>query len=98
MTTQRAAGFKRAAGLAMLPAMQLRQAVPTLLGLLFIALALAGCGRKGPLDLPPSAAAAPADTAQKKDDDNKISPIARAPKTQPRVVPKKDLPIDILLN
>jgi predicted small lipoprotein YifL len=85
----------------MLPVMQRRKSVPTLLGLLFIALALAGCGRKGTLDLPPSAAAAPAETAQKaeKEADTKtLSPISKPPKPKPRVVPKRDLPIDILLN
>jgi predicted small lipoprotein YifL len=85
----------------MLPVMQRRKSVPTLLGLLFIALALAGCGRKGTLDLPPSAAAAPAETGQKaeKEADTKtLSPISKPPKPKPRVVPKRDLPIDILLN
>jgi hypothetical protein len=31
-------------------------------------------------------------------DEKTISPIAKPPKPKPRVVPKRDLPIDILLN
>jgi predicted small lipoprotein YifL len=98
MTNRRAAGFKPASGLAMLPRMQRRKSVPALIGVLFVALSLAGCGRKNNLDLPPSAAAVPAATETKEADVKTISPIAKPPKTQPRVVPKRDLPIDILLN
>jgi predicted small lipoprotein YifL len=95
MTSQRAAGFKLAAGLAMLPRMHIRSAA--LLTIFLVALCLAGCGRKGSLDLPPSAAAAPA--AVKDEPDTKaISPISKPAKPKPRVVPKRDLPIDILLN
>ena len=48
-------GFKPARGLAMVPAMRPFVVLP-LMGVL-ISLALAGCGRKSGLDLPPSAAA-----------------------------------------
>jgi predicted small lipoprotein YifL len=99
MTGRRAPGFKPAWRLAMLPVMQIRT-VPALFAILFVALSLAGCGRKGALDLPPSAAAAAPPTAEeKKEAETKtISPISKPPKPKPRVVPKRDLPIDILLN
>jgi predicted small lipoprotein YifL len=96
MTTGRAAGFKLAEGLAMLPRMQ--RSAATFAGLLFVALCLAGCGRKSGLDLPPSAAAAPAETEHQEADAKTISPISKPAKPKPRVVPKRDLPIDILLN
>jgi predicted small lipoprotein YifL len=54
-----------------------------LIGVLVAALGLAACGRKGPLDLPPSAGLA-GDAAQ-----------TAAPPGSP---PKKHLPIDVLLN
>jgi predicted small lipoprotein YifL len=63
-----------------------------------VALTLAGCGRKSGLDLPPSAAAAPAPSEEKEADAKTISPISKPPKPKPRVVPQRDLPIDILLN
>jgi predicted small lipoprotein YifL len=96
MTSQRAAGFKLAAGLAMLPRMHIRSAA--LLAIFLVALCLAGCGRKSGLDLPPSAAAAPAETEHQEADAKTISPISKPAKPKPRVVPKRDLPIDILLN
>jgi predicted small lipoprotein YifL len=97
MTSQRAAGFKPAAGLAMLPRMQRCKFAPLFAGLFFVALCLAGCGRKSNLDLPPSAAAAPV-VHETEADEKTISPIAKPPKPKPRIVPKRDLPIDILLN
>jgi predicted small lipoprotein YifL len=96
MTGRRAAGFKPAWRLAMLSGMQVR-AVPALFAVLLVALSLAGCGRKSGLDLPPSAAAAPAPNEQEAETKS-ISPISKPPKPKPRVVPKRDLPIDILLN
>lgn len=95
MTRQRSSGFKPVNGLAMLPRMQ--RSAATFACLFFVALCLAGCGRKGNLDLPPSAAAAPVETKHEADAKT-ISPISKPPKPQPRVVPKRDLPIDILLN
>jgi predicted small lipoprotein YifL len=85
----------------MLPRMQRRKSAivksaATFAGLLFVALCLAGCGRKSGLDLPPSAAAAP--VAAEHDAEKSISPIVKPAKPKPRVVPKRDLPIDILLN
>jgi predicted small lipoprotein YifL len=73
-----------------------------LIGALAVALSVAACGRKSGLDLPPSASAAPspAETAAKQESDVKTltSPMARPPKPQPRVVPQRSLPIDVLLN
>ena len=88
-------GFKPARRLAMLPAMQIgrRHFLLPLTGVL-VALALAGCGRKSGLDLPPSAAAPTAETETK----SVMSPIARPPKPQPRVTPNRSLPIDVLLD
>lgn len=97
MSGQHLAGFKPATGLAMLRAMHIR-AVPALFVVFLVALTLAGCGRKSGLDLPPSAAAAPAAHEEKDADAKTISPIAKPPKPKPRVVPQRDLPIDILLN
>ena len=98
MSGQRSAGFKQAAGLAMLRAMQRRKFATVALGSLFIALALAGCGRKGALDLPPSAAAAAPAEHEQKTEEKTISPISKPEKPKPRVVPQRNLPIDILLN
>jgi predicted small lipoprotein YifL len=80
----------------MLPGMRCRAPL-ALLGLFLVALTLAGCGRKSGLDLPPSAAAAPAPTEQEAETKT-ISPISKPPKSKPRVVPQRSLPIDILLN
>ena len=90
-------GFKPARGLAMVDAMQSHRPVRALalIGIAVVALSLAGCGRKGNLDLPPSAAAAPADEAKS---EKAFSPIAKPEKPKPRVVPDRKLPIDILLD
>ena len=71
--------------------------------------ALGGCGRKGPLDLPPSAGAAP--PAQAASPNVGLSPVAepQAPATPaafdaqgrpvaPSNAPKKHLPMDWLLD
>ena len=57
-----------------------------LAGVLSAALALAACGRKGPLDLPPSAAG-----------EQPVSNLETA-RPGPTQVPKRQLPIDVLLN
>jgi predicted small lipoprotein YifL len=69
------------------------------------ALAVSACGRKSGLDLPPSAAAsAPASAAGEPEPQAQqearslTSPLAKPAKPQPRVVPNRTLPIDILLN
>lgn len=63
------------------------------------ALALAGCGRKSGLDLPPSAAAAPAPKpAAANQPESLVNPFQRPPKQKQPAPPKRDLPIDILLN
>jgi predicted small lipoprotein YifL len=79
----------------MVPVMRSRRpfVVLPLMGVL-ISLALAGCGRKSGLDLPPSAAAPAAETETK----SVMSPIARPPKPQPRVTPNRSLPIDVLVD
>jgi predicted small lipoprotein YifL len=97
MTGQRSAGFKQAAGLAMVRVMHIR-AVPALFAVFLVALTLAGCGRKSGIDLPPSAAAAPAVHEEKEADAKTLSPISKPAKPKPRVVPQRSLPIDILLN
>jgi predicted small lipoprotein YifL len=83
----------------MVPAMQSHRPVRALalIGIGVIALSLAGCGRKSNLDLPPSAAVAPA-SIEAKSDTKALSPIAKPAKPQPRVVPDKKLPIDVLLD
>jgi predicted small lipoprotein YifL len=80
----------------MVPGMQNRRPffVLPLMGVL-VALTLAGCGRKGDLDLPPGATVAPAPEAETR---SVMSPIARPSKPQPRVTPKRSLPIDVLLD
>jgi predicted small lipoprotein YifL len=60
-----------------------------------VALALAGCGRKSGLDLPPSAEAAPPQQAQTQ---STMLPLQRPPKQKQPAPPKRDLPIDVLLN
>ncbi len=80
-----------------------------LLGLLIAALAVAGCGGKGGLDLPPAAsAAAQQDTAARPQERESRSIGADITPTGPRSSnsrslppappPKRDLPIDFLLN
>lgn len=98
-------GFKPRCGPAIVPRMlRLRRAVSTiaLAGALAAALSVAGCGRKSGLDLPPSASAAPTpagpESKQEADVRAITSPMSRPPKPQPRVVPQRSLPIDVLLN
>ena len=95
MSRTRVEGFKPARRLAMVPAMQSRPPVRalTVIGVVLVSLALAGCGRKAALDLPPSAAVPAAESETKS-----LSPIAKPAKPQPRVVPNRSLPIDILLD
>lgn len=94
MSRTGAEGFKPARRLAMVPAMQSRRArALPFIGLIMVALSLAGCGRKSGLDLPPSAAAPAAETESKS-----LSPLAKPAKPQPRVVPDRRLPIDFLLE
>jgi len=71
-----------------------------LIGALCAALAVSACGRKSGLDLPPSAAASvPAAEPEPQQEARSItSPLAKPPKPQPRVVPNRTLPIDVLLN
>jgi len=64
-----------------------------------VALALGGCGRKSGLDLPPSASAAPvAGVAAEAKATAPAFPSMRAQRPAPNVIPKRDLPIDVLLN
>jgi predicted small lipoprotein YifL len=74
---------------------------------LVAALGVAGCGRKGGLDLPPAAAAAaqqePAASPQERDNRSIGSDLrptgARSSRNlPPPPSPKRDLPIDFLLN
>ena len=63
------------------------------------ALALSACGRKSGLDLPPSASASSAAEPEPQQDARSLtSPLAKPAKPQPRVVPNRSLPIDVLLN
>ena len=63
------------------------------------ALALSACGRKSGLDLPPSASTAAAAEPEPQQETASItSPLAKPAKPQPRVVPNRTLPIDVLLN
>jgi predicted small lipoprotein YifL len=63
------------------------------------ALALSACGRKSGLDLPPSASASVAAEPEPQQEARSItSPLAKPAKPQPRVVPNRSLPIDVLLN
>jgi len=98
-----AAGFKPRRGLAMVRPMRTGRANSLwLLGALCAALALSACGRKSGLDLPPSAsAAAPASAVSEPEPQQAASitsPLTKPPKPQPRVVPHRSLPIDVLLN
>jgi len=78
-----------------------------LIGALAAALGLTGCGRKGPLDPPPSASAVP--SAQAAPAGSSPNPLARSaprsreafgPDGQPIASPgpKKSLPLDWLLD
>jgi predicted small lipoprotein YifL len=71
-----------------------------LIGALCVALTVSACGRKSGLDLPPSAAAsAPATEPEPQQEARSLtSPLAKPAKPQPRVVPNRTLPIDVLLN
>ena len=68
-----------------------------------LAVALAGCGRKGPLDLPPGAAA---DSSSSLPQDSSASPsllgtmTGTNPGAKPAAPagPKKSIPLDVLLN
>jgi predicted small lipoprotein YifL len=98
-----------------LPPIQERHAVTSrfaliaVIGALAAASALGGCGRKGPLDPPPSAGASP--PAQAASPNVGLSPLAerQAPATPPAFdargrpvapsdAPKKRLPMDWLLD
>jgi len=79
-----------------------------MLGALAAALGLTGCGRKGPLDLPPAALTQPGQAAAAEPGLG-VSPMARAPQGGPKafdstgrpIAPKgakKPLPIDWLLD
>jgi predicted small lipoprotein YifL len=69
-----------------------------LICVLAAALSLAACGRKSGLDLPPTAAAAPAPQAAAQDSKSVMSPMSKPAKPKPRVVPNRSLPIDVLLD
>lgn len=77
-----------------------------LLGTLAASFALAGCGRKGPLDPPPAASLAGEEGASKKaGEDAAQKSKTAAPKvmdSQGRLItppgPNRPLPIDVLLN
>lgn len=96
--------FKAPRRLGMVTSMDRSRPLSTvaLIGVLVAALGLAACGRKSGLDLPPAASAAPANqSAQNQDRDESkgvVSPISKPPKSQPRVVPNRRLPIDVLLD
>jgi predicted small lipoprotein YifL len=81
----------------MVAVMRFRPSILNLVLLLALGAALSGCGRKAGLDLPPTAAAA-APAEEKAEPKSITSPIAKPPKPQPRVVPHRSLPIDILLD
>jgi predicted small lipoprotein YifL len=76
-----------------------------LIALLAGALALAGCGRKGGLDMPPGVSAAPAEgAAAAAEDESSISSAiignskGNRRELPPPPSPKRSLPIDVLLN
>jgi len=86
---------------------RLRFARLAMLGVLAAALGLTGCGRKGPLDPPPSAAVT--QPAQAAAPDSGVNPMARSAPTGPQafgpdgrpIAPqgvKKPLPLDWLLD
>ncbi len=65
------------------------------------ALMLAGCGRKGQLDPPPSASAVPQETAPPSGERPQGSLLKpRADDTRPTAAPgqKRPMPMDVLLN
>jgi predicted small lipoprotein YifL len=77
-----------------------RLALVAVIGL--VAIALAGCGRKGPLDLPPGAAV---DSSTSLPQDSTTSPsllgsMTGAPGAKPAAPagPNKRIPLDALLN
>ena len=64
-----------------------------------LAAALAGCGRKGPLDLPPSAAAAPQPEQQATGTGLLTAPIGGSAPAQPQPgPPNRPFLLDPLLN
>jgi len=79
-----------------------------LIALLTGALTLAGCGRKGGLDMPPGASAVPAGGAAAAAAEEESSPSISSAVTgnskgnkrdlPPPPSPKRSLPIDVLLN
>ena len=95
-----AAGFKPQRRLAMVRPMRTGRANTFwLIGALCAALALSACGRKSGLDLPPAAvASAAAEPEPQQEARSLTSPLAKPAKPQPRVVPNRPLPIDVLLN
>jgi predicted small lipoprotein YifL len=68
----------------------------------FVALALSGCGRKGPLDLPPSAAAPPnsATPSGETTQQSLMTPFGAPTETHPPPPTgrKRKLPIDALID
>ena len=69
----------------------------TVLAALALALSLAACGRKGPLDPPPSANATPQPSEQPQ---NTAAPPLTDQNGKPMAAPgqKRSLPMDVLLN
>jgi predicted small lipoprotein YifL len=64
-----------------------------------LAAALAGCGRKGPLDLPPSAAAAPQPAQQATGNGLLTSPLGTGAPAQPQPgPPNRSFLLDPMLN
>jgi predicted small lipoprotein YifL len=69
-----------------------------LIGALVASFALAACGRKGPLDPPPSASLAGEQTAPGGTQDTRGRPIGPDGKLIAPGMTDKRLPIDVLLN
>lgn len=91
--------------------MKLRFAHVAVIGVLAAAFALAGCGRKGPLDPPPGAAASTSEKEKKPSQKNAFNPIGSREKSEssggfdadgrpvaPANAPKKSLPLDWLID
>lgn len=68
-------------------------------GVIMAAALLTACGRRGPLDLPPSAAA-PQETPQAGDQPQGTALQPRSDDTRPTAAPgqKRALPMDVILN
>jgi len=90
---------------------KLRFAHLAVIGALAAAFALAGCGRKGPLDPPPGAASTTSEKKQGSQQKNAVNPIGSRENTEdsggfdadgrpvaPANAPKKRLPMDWLLD